>query len=399
MQNDNKYLVLQSDKEYTVLSSEKVAVIAYLYYEEGLDYYLHLLSNVPEYIDLFLITSNPWVEEKVKSFFSYREGCSVVLKNNRGRDISALLVSSKEILCNYSYICFLHDKKEKSEDDRYDFTIWTKSMWENLIYSKGYINRVIDILAKNELGLLVPVLDIGRKKSLSHGNTWFGNYDNTVSLLKRLGCNSNISRDVYPFSIGTMFWCNTKALKKLIDHEWREEDFCEEPMPGDGTISHAIERSFPYVVADAGYEYAAIMTDVFSRDYFNKVNHYLVTSLDIVERAFSVREPKDIYDFDSKIEKLSTFIKDHKSIYLYGAGRMGRVCLSTMITFLDYSPDGFIDQNKAGTNYHGIKVYALEEVAKVEGAGIIISVSTKFSDEVKHILEDAGIKDYLAIYD
>lgn len=395
---DNDFYILHVD-DALGMGPEKVAVIVYLYYEDGLDWYIDMLRKIPDGIDIYVFTSNPTVRDKVREEFINRGGFDIALKNNRGRDVSALLVSSKELFFKYDFICFLHDKDSKEETKKLECEIWVKSMWENLIYSSGYIDRVIDVLKNNKVGLLVPVIDIGKKRSVTHKNNWSGNYDNVIELLKRLDCKCEISEKVSPFSIGTMFWCNTKALRKLVSYGWKEEDFCEEPMPDDGTISHAIERCFSYVVEDAGYKSASVMSDVFCSRYINKLNDYLMSSLEIVEKAFAIRTPDKVDGYMENVEKLSTFIKDHKSIYLYGAGRMGRVCLSTMITFLDYSPDGFIDQNKAGTYYHGIKVYALEEVAKVEGAGIIISVSTKFSDEVKHILEDAGIKDYLAIYD
>ena len=58
-----------------------------------------------------------------------------------------------------------------------------------------------------------------------------------------------------------MFWAKTDALKKLFEHGWKYEDFPEEPLPIDGTISHAIERVLGYVAQDAGYKTGVIMTD------------------------------------------------------------------------------------------------------------------------------------------
>ena len=42
----------------------------------------------------------------------------VILKRNRGRDVSALLVASRTEILQYKYVCFIHDKQEKSEYTR-----------------------------------------------------------------------------------------------------------------------------------------------------------------------------------------------------------------------------------------------------------------------------------------
>lgn len=36
--------------------------------------------------------------------------------------------------------------------------------------------------------------------------------------------------------LGTMFWFRPKALKTLIDYDWKYEDFPKEPNANDGTI-------------------------------------------------------------------------------------------------------------------------------------------------------------------
>jgi len=45
------------------------------------------------------------------------------------------------------------------------------------------------------------------------------------------------------FPVGTMFWARPIALKPLFDLNFSWEDYPEEPLPYDGTLLHAIERS------------------------------------------------------------------------------------------------------------------------------------------------------------
>ena len=60
--------------------------------------------------------------------------------------------------------------------------------------------------------------------------------------------------------------CSGSAQRRwplLFDHGWQHTDFLPEPLPQDGTISHAIERVYPFVAQAAGYYPAVVM----SRDY------------------------------------------------------------------------------------------------------------------------------------
>lgn len=63
---------------------------------------------------------------------------------------------------------------------------------------------------------------------------------------------------IAPF--GSVFWFRVKALAPLFDHGWQHEDFPPEPLPQDGTISHAIERIYPFVAQGAGYYPAQAMS-------------------------------------------------------------------------------------------------------------------------------------------
>lgn len=63
---------------------------------------------------------------------------------------------------------------------------------------------------------------------------------------------------IAPF--GSVFWFRVKALAPLFDHGWKHEDFPPEPLPQDGTISHAIERIYPFVAQGAGYYPAQAMS-------------------------------------------------------------------------------------------------------------------------------------------
>ena len=69
-----------------------------------------------------------------------------------------------------------------------------------------------------------------------------------------------------------MFWCRTAALTKITNKNWQIEDFPEEPMPKDGTISHALERIFPFAAQTLGFYSGWIMNEEFAR---NEVENFI----------------------------------------------------------------------------------------------------------------------------
>ena len=62
-----------------------------------------------------------------------------------------------------------------------------------------------------------------------------------------------------------MFWFRPKAMKKLLEKTWKYEDFPKEPNKIDGTMLHAIERAYPFVVQEAGFYSANVLNEDFTR--------------------------------------------------------------------------------------------------------------------------------------
>ena len=93
---------------------------------------------------------------------------------------------------------------------------------------------------------------------------WGPNFENTKQLLKTLRVDVPISGEESPIApFGSVFWFRPDALEPLFAHGWQHSEFPPEPLPQDGTISHAIERVYPFVAQAAGYYPAVVM----SRDF------------------------------------------------------------------------------------------------------------------------------------
>ena len=61
------------------------------------------------------------------------------------------------------------------------------------------------------------------------------------------------------FPVGSMFWARSAALQPLLDLRLGFEDFEDtNPQQRDGTLAHAIERSFLFSCCKAGYYWGRI---------------------------------------------------------------------------------------------------------------------------------------------
>ena len=246
-----------------------VACICYGYYPDLAHKMCGYLKSMPENASIYIISSR---EDTLNAYRDELKACSYkkteyILKPNRGRDISALLVTAKDIIPQHEIVCFVHDKKSKHLHPltTQDFVY---HCMECCLSSPAYVEHVIRCLDENDrCGLLVPptvyfacFFTLGRENALNEGGL-----AEVYDLLK-LSCPMD-DTVVAPF--GTCFWAKSKALKALYRKEWKIEDFPDEPMPTDSTISHAIERIIPIAVQDEGYYSAWCSPDFYASLYMN----------------------------------------------------------------------------------------------------------------------------------
>ena len=110
-----KIEILPKISEISILKKYKgnIAIIACLYYEQCADKLIKKLSVLGDCFNIYIVSSKKAILEKMKAI--YGESFIYVLKYNRGRDLSALLVTMKSYVKQYEFVCFLHDKQEKGD--------------------------------------------------------------------------------------------------------------------------------------------------------------------------------------------------------------------------------------------------------------------------------------------
>lgn len=255
-------------------------VVFHMYYPDLVDADLQYLMQLPAGVDLLVTTSNDELDrEYVCQKLSGLPGKFLGLMDapKRGRDIAAFLVAARETMKNYEFACFTHDKK-MSKEAHYS-TIgenFRELINENVLASGTYVTNVLHLFQKNpSLGVVAPPPPFMGGYLNSVGDAWQGNFKCAKELMKKLGLAYNLSRKEQPYILGTSLWFRTKALKPLLDYPFTENDLPGEPLPADGTVSHAVERIFPYVAQSQGYYSGWIMTEDYASLYLEQYTYMM----------------------------------------------------------------------------------------------------------------------------
>lgn len=282
----------------------KIAMVLHIYYEDLAPKCFEYAKALPQTSDIYITTDSEEKCGKFKKLFMQGNFNKVesILIANRGRDVSALLTGAKNIVGNYDYVLFVHDKKVEHMDNRIKGESFAYKCFDNLLGSREYVKNIINTFEKNErLGLLCPPPPNHADYYPTLGYfDWGMNYDNTKALSEKLGLTVKIDWRKEPVSpLGTMFWFRPKAMKLLFDVDWEYEDFPPEPNGIDGTLLHAIERIYSYIVQQSGYYPAWVLNNRYAGLELNNM-YYMLKKLD--KHVFNVYGAATFNDLCSSID-------------------------------------------------------------------------------------------------
>lgn len=264
-----------------VLKKKRVALVLHFYFEDLAEYCLHYVQSMPKEADIYVTVGSEKKKKIIEETFSVLENnVKVILIENRGRDVSALLVGTKDFIMDYDYVCFVHDKKVTQLSPQTVGAGFSYKCFENLLPTKEFVQNVIRTFEENpRAGLLTPPPPNHGDYYITLGLEWGMNYDVTVELAEKLGITVPIDKKKEPIApLGTMFWFRPKALKLLFDQDWEYKDFPAEPNKIDGTLLHAVERIYSYVVQQEGYYPAWIFSEKGAQIEVTNLN-YMVRGL------------------------------------------------------------------------------------------------------------------------
>lgn len=258
---------------------KKIALVIHIYFEDLIEYCFKYVSSMPQQSDIYITTNTEDKKVKIEKKFSELK-CNklkVIVIENRGRDVSALIVATKNFIMDYDYVCFAHDKKVTQLDMGIKGEAFSYKCFENILKDDIFVKNIIDTFESNpRLGLLTPPPPNHSDYYPTISFEWGYNYEKTLEVYKQLNLTVPISLEKEPIApLGTMFWFRPKALKKLFDMDWNYSDFPREPNGTDGTLLHAIERIYPFVVQEEGFYPAWVMVDTFAKIEVTNLNFML----------------------------------------------------------------------------------------------------------------------------
>lgn len=276
----------------------KIAVIFHTYYDDIMERYFHNIEAFPDGTDFYFTTDTEVKIEALKSLLSpldSRFHIEYRIVENRGRDVSALLVGCRDVVLEggYDLICFMHGKKGIGNSEPFSCVgqAYSDCCFENTAANTDYVNNVIDLFKReSRLGLAIPPTPKNGRYYQSIGDGWQNNYQSTVRFIKQMGLGTPLDERKPPvFPYGSVFWFRPEALGPLFARTWRYEDFCEEPMRGNGTISHAIERSHGFIAQSQGYYTAVIMNSIYAEQEITRMTEIAHAYVDLTMRYVGTR--------------------------------------------------------------------------------------------------------------
>ena len=122
--------------------------------------------------------------------------------------------------------------------------------------SPEIVGGILQILSDKKVGAVFPQYFNPIRPFIN----WGENYLLTKNYLRGLGIEID-NRNLIEFPAGSMFWFKPEALAPLLESDLTFDDFPEECGQVDGTIAHAIERAFLFIVEAAGFIWVKVDGD------------------------------------------------------------------------------------------------------------------------------------------
>ena len=262
-----------ANPEKTEWNFGEVAVFIHAYYADMMPDFWELIERLPCAHHLFLTTATEDNAELIRHFLEQKglgpDRFTVrVVEQNRGRDMSSLFITWRDIILEdrYDVALRLHSKRTPQVATQVGNS-FRDHLFENLVPNEGYVRGILDRLeAEPDIGLVIPpVIHVGFG---TLGHSWYNNKPTLHALAKEMYIDVPLDDFTPVTAYGTMYWFRTDALRKMFRWQWKWENYHAEPHHIDGGLAHVQERLIGYCVHDAGFRILQVMTcDMAARNY------------------------------------------------------------------------------------------------------------------------------------
>jgi lipopolysaccharide biosynthesis protein len=227
--------------------SPNIAVIGHMYHPDLYAEIMDTLRRIPYWIDVyFAVPSNGCrrLLTDLCSDISTIKSVAIEVVPNRGRDIATKFVTFRDVYRGYDYVLLVHTKASIPE--------WRQWMLSSLAGTPQTVSTIIHAFERNpRLGVVAGE----HYEPITPWVHWSGNAKYAKPLADRMGI--TLPRHV-DFPSGSMFWARPAALQPILDLNLTYDDLPPEPVPGDKTVLHAIERLIYLSALRAGYGWTNI---------------------------------------------------------------------------------------------------------------------------------------------
>src|ERR1019366_4547038 len=148
----------------------------------------------------------------------------------------------------------LHTKRSPHGGDPLEK--WLDYLLMNLLGSEQIVKSIFKLFYDYNAGIVYPQHLLALRNILN----WGYDFEHAASLMRRAGFVLDKLR-LLEFPSGSMFWGRSAALRLLLELNLQFSDFPEEAGQVDGTLAHAIERTFCFFAELAGFRWAKIISD------------------------------------------------------------------------------------------------------------------------------------------
>jgi Lipopolysaccharide biosynthesis protein len=262
-----------------IIQTKRIALIMHIFFEDLIESMFRYATSMPKTSDIYITTDTEEKKTAIEKKFEELKCKTVEVRiiENRGRDISSLLVGARDIINQYEYVCFAHDKKSAYIRPWSLGESFASKCIQNVLFNKNFVYNVVETFENNpRLGMLSPPEPNHGPFFPTIGGEWGLNFENTVKLASQFHLSVPIKKDKPPIApFGTMFWFRPSALRKLFDANIQYEDFPKEPNKTEGTILHAYERLYPYIVQEEGFYPGILMADKFVPIEYTNLRYFV----------------------------------------------------------------------------------------------------------------------------
>lgn len=268
----------EHSEDISIARTPRIAVLAHLYYDDMVDEIMGYVTNIPYPYDLYVTTNTSEKKKRIDESLSKYVLSHVevrVTEQNRGRDMGSLFITLRDVLLSgkYDYACRVHSKK--SPQNSYNMSLlFKRHMFDNLLYSKGYVENIIALFERDPLlGMVMPPVVQIAYPTLGHA--WFANRKPAKRWAEVLGITACFDDSTPMAPYGTMFWFRPEAVSRITEHEFEWTDFGPEPNHVDGSLAHVLERLLGYSVMSKGYHLRCVINRYWASVNYTKLEYKL----------------------------------------------------------------------------------------------------------------------------